>query len=70
MDFFGPSYIYIYIGWSKKAPYFVFIPNLCFTIFFHVFQVVLTADLGDSFVTNMRPTGRYTTQQRIKIIEA
>ena len=31
---------------------------------------MLTAGLRDSFDTNMGPTGRYTTQQRIKIIKA
>ena len=54
-------------GWSKKI---FFIPKLCITIFFHIFQVVLTADLGDSFVANMGPTGLFTTQQPIKMIEA
>ena len=37
--------------------------------FFHIFQVVETAGLGDSFDTNMDATGRLTTQQPIKIIE-
>ena len=58
-------------GWPKKAPFFVFFsPKLCFTIFFHIFQVVEASGLGDSFETNMDPSERYTTQQRIKIIEA
>ena len=46
-----------------------FISKLCFKLFFHIFQVVYTAGLGDSFDTNMDPTGRYTTQQQKKIIE-
>ena len=57
-------------GWSKKAPYFAFHSKVVFYNFFHIFQAVQTADLGDSFDTNMDPTGRFTTQQRIKIIEA
>ena len=55
---------------QKKRSILFFIPKLCITIFFHIFQVVQKAGLGDSFDTNMDPTGRYTTQQRIKIIEA
>ena len=55
---------------QKKRSILFFIPKLCFTIFFHIFQVVQTAGLGDSFDINMDPSGRYTTQQRIKIIEA
>ena len=47
-----------------------FIPKFCFTIFSDIFQVVSTAVLGDSFDTNMDPTGRFTTQQPINIIEA
>ena len=52
---------------QRKWPILFFIPNLCFTIFFHIFQVVQTAGLRDSFDTNTDPTGRYTTQKRIKI---
>ena len=55
---------------QKKCPILFFIPKLCFTIFFHIFQVVSTAGLGDYFDTNMDPTGCYTTQQRMKITEA
>ena len=55
---------------QRKRPILFFIAKLCFTIFFHIFQVVQTAGLGDSFDTNMDPTGRDTKQQRIKIIEA
>ena len=54
---------------QRKWPILFFIPNLCFTIFFHIFQVVQTAGLRDSFDTNTDPTGRYTTQKRIKINE-
>ena len=56
-------------GGPKKCPTLLFIPKLCFTIFFHVSQVVQKADLRDSFDTNMDPTGRFTTQQPVKIIE-
>ena len=56
-------------GGPKKRPILFFIPKLCFTIFFNIFQMVQTADLGDSFDTNMGPTGRYTTQHRMKINE-
>ena len=56
-------------GGPKKHPILFFIPKLCFITFFHIFQVVQTAGLGDSFDTYMDPTGRYTTQQQIKIIE-
>ena len=41
---------------QKKRSILFFIPKLCFTIFFHIFQVVETAGLGDSFDTNMDPT--------------
>ena len=54
----------------KKRSILFFIPRLCFTIFQHIFQVVQTISLSNSFDTNMNPTGRYTTQQWIKIIEA
>ena len=54
---------------QKKRSILFFIPKLCFTIFFHIFQVVQTAGLGDYFDTNMDPTGQFTTQQRTKIIE-
>ena len=54
---------------QKKRPILLFMQKSCFTIFFHIFQVVYTAGLGDSFDTSMDPTG-LTTQQRIKIIEA
>ena len=37
--------------------------------FIPIFSIFFTADLGDSFETNMDPSGRYTTQQRMKIIE-
>ena len=58
-------------GWSKKSALFCFSFKSCvLQFFFHIFQAVQTADLGDSFDTNMDPTGRFTTQQRIKIIEA
>ena len=57
-------------GGPKKALSFeIWNLKLCFKFFFHIFQVVYTTSLGDSFDTNMDPTGRYTTQQRIKIIE-
>ena len=55
---------------QKKHPILFSIPKLCFTSIFHIFQVVQTAGLGDSFDTNMDPTGRFATQQWIKIIEA
>ena len=55
----------------EKSSLFCFSSQSCvLQFFFHIFQVVYTAGLGDSFDTNMDPTGRYTTQQRIKIIEA
>ena len=55
----------------EKSSLFCFSSQSCILqFFFHIFQVVYTAGLGDSFDTNMDPTGRYTTQQRIKIIEA
>ena len=54
---------------QKKRSILFFIPKLCFTIFFHIFQVVETAGLGDSFDTNMDPTRWFTTQQRIKITQ-
>ena len=57
-------------GGPKKSPILVFIPKFCFTIFSDIFQVVSTAVLGDSFDTNMDPTGRFTTQQPINIIKA
>ena len=58
-------------GGPKKAPYFVFHPkSVSYNFFFHIFQVVKTAGLGDSFDTNMDPTGRFTTQQPINIINA
>ena len=57
-------------GWSKKSTLFCFSFQSCFAVVFHIFQVVQIARLGDSFDTNMDPTGRYTTQQRIKIIKA
>ena len=57
-------------GGPKKAPYFGFHPkSVSYNFFFHIFQVVKTAGLGDSFDTNMDPTGRFTTQQPIRIIE-
>ena len=52
-----------------KCPIWFFIPKLCFTIFYHIFQVVLTASLGDSFDTSVDPTGCYATQQWMEIIE-
>ena len=54
-------------GGSKKI---FFIQSCVLQFFFHIFQVVLTADLRDSFVTNMDPTGLFTTQQPTKMIEA
>ena len=45
-------------------------PKVVFYDFFHIFQVVWAAGLEDSFDNNMDPTGRFTTQQRIKTIEA
>ena len=54
---------------QNKRSIFFFILKLCFTIFFHIFQVVQTAGLGDSFDTNMDSTGQFTTQQPVKIIE-
>ena len=63
------SKVLIIQGGPKKCPILFFIPKLCFTIFSHIFQVVQTACLGDYFDTNMDPTGRYTAQQRIKIIK-
>ena len=60
---------FIYRVVWKKLPILFFISKLCFKLFFHIFQVVYTAGLGDSFDTNMDPTGRYTTQQQKKIIE-
>ena len=59
----------IYRVVQKKLPILFFIPKLCFTIFCHIFQVLWTVGLGDSFDTNMDPAGRYTTQQQMKIIE-
>ena len=55
---------------QKKRAILFLILKLCFTIVFRIFQVVQTAGLGDSFDTNMDPTGRFTTQQPIKIIDA
>ena len=57
-------------GGPKKAPYFDFHLKVVFYNFFHIFQVVQTAGLGDSFGTDMDAIGYYTTQQQIKIIEA
>ena len=54
----------------RVVPILLFITKLCFIFFFHIFQVVQSADLEDSFDTNMDPTGRFTSQQPIKIIEA
>ena len=62
--------IYLSTGWSKKRTRFCFSSESCFTIFCHIFQVVQTAALGDSFDTYMDPTGQFTMQQWIKIIEA
>ena len=58
---------------QKKRPILFLILKLCFTNFFCIFQVVqkkILEILGDSFDTNVDPTGRFTTQQPIKIIEA
>ena len=54
----------------QKRPILFFISKLSFTNFFHIFQVVQTAGLGDYFDTNMDPTRRFTTQQPTKIIKA
>ena len=54
---------------QKKRPILFFIPKLCFTIFLHIFQVGESSGMGDSFDTNMDPTGRFSKQQRIKIID-
>ena len=55
---------------AQKSALFCFSSQSCpLQFFFHTFQVVYTASLWDSFDTNKDPTGRYTTQQRIKIIE-
>ena len=63
--------MYIYTGWSKKSALFCFSSQSCVLQFFSIFfQVVQRAGLGDSFDTNMDPTGLYTTQQHIKGIEA
>ena len=51
---------WLYRAAQKKCPILFFIP---------IFSKFFTADLGDSFETNMDPSGRYTTQQRMKIIE-
>ena len=51
---------WLYRAAQKKCPILFFIP---------IFSIFFTADLGDSFETNMDPSGRYTTQQRMKIIE-
>ena len=60
----------LYTGWSKKsALLFFFIPLMFYIFFFHIFQVIQTTALGDSFDTNMDPTGCYSSQQRVKIIE-
>ena len=60
----------IYRVVPKKHPILLFVPKSCFTIFFYIFQVVHSAGLGHSFDTDMNPTGWFTTQQWIKIIEA
>ena len=60
--FLFQCYSNIIQGGPKKAPYFVFHPKVVFYNFFpHIFQVVLTAGLGDSFDTR-----RFTTQQPTK----
>ena len=64
-------YFFLSKWWSIKSALFCFSSQSFFLQFFaHIFQVMLTAGLRDSFDTNMGPTGRYTTQQRIKIIKA
>ena len=54
----------IYRVVPKKHPILLFIPKSCFTICFY------SAGLGHSFDTDMNPTGWFTMQQWIKIIEA
>ena len=55
---------------DPKCSILFFIPKLCFTIVFHISEAVQTAGPGESLDTNMNSNGRYTPQQRIKIIEA
>ena len=56
-------------GWSKKAPYFVFSPNVWFRRFCFSFYVLKTVGLGNRLDSKMDVSGRYTVQQRIKIVE-
>ena len=55
---------------QKKVPYFFLSQSCVLQFFFHIFQVVQTTRLRIFFDPNMDPTGRYTTQKRIKIIKA
>ena len=57
-------------GGPKKAPFLFFLPNVWFRRFCFIFQVVNTVGLGNCLDSKMDVSGRYTVQQRIKIIEA
>ena len=54
---------------QKKVPCFFFTPKLCFTNFCSYISGDADSRPGKYFDTNMDPTGRYTTQKRIKIIK-
>ena len=55
---------------QKKLPILFFIPKLCFTIFFPYFSGGVDSRLGRFFWHQYGSKWSYTTQQRIKIIEA
>ena len=54
---------------QKKRPILFFLPNVWFRRFCFGFQVVKTVGLGNCLGSKMDVSGRYTVQQRIKIVE-
>ena len=54
---------------QKKRPILFFLPNVWFRRFCFSFEVVKTVGLGNCLNSKMDVIGRYTAQQRIKIVE-
>ena len=65
---FSKSFVYRVV--QKKRPILFSLPNVWFRIFCCIFQVVKTVGLGNCLDSKREVSGRYTVQQRIKIVGA